>query len=455
MPSQFFADLVRETSSATGSGPMTLSGAVPGHRRFADCVPPGARFQYAIAGVTHAAEWEVGTGSIDANGALVRTYVAASSAGGAGVDFAAGLKTIALTVGAGWFADTDAALADKQPLSTGHADAAHGEPGDRLTIQRGAGWVNMALTQFGARGIDGRHVLAGPLASVAGSDLAPALSFADDGDSGLFNPAHNVIAFSTGGTERARIDANGHFRVGTSAPEAFPSGPGLAWFTPQMALTSSSLAPIGIGLSANDGVMNSRCGMFLNAGGGAWGLAHTFSSAPINFAVVSNGITVLTVTPTLSILPGVDNIANLGSGALRFATLFSGSGTINTSDMREKAWRGGLNDAEMRAAQRIASSIGVFQWNAAIAAKGAASARLHIGVGAQTVWSIMAEEGLVDVIGTDGVPGQTPYAFLCWDDWPLSENSPAGDRYGVRVDQLLLFIAAAQEARLAKLEQAA
>ena len=39
MPTPFFADLVRELAQEGGTGPLTPTGAVPGHRRFADAVP--------------------------------------------------------------------------------------------------------------------------------------------------------------------------------------------------------------------------------------------------------------------------------------------------------------------------------------------------------------------------------------------------------------------------------
>jgi hypothetical protein len=102
----FFADLVREVSHGTGAGDLPLEGALPGHRRFADTVPPGAHFHYAIAGITRPDQWETGEGAL-AGGALVRLPLA-SSAGGAAVDFSAGLKTVALTVAASWFAGMDA-----------------------------------------------------------------------------------------------------------------------------------------------------------------------------------------------------------------------------------------------------------------------------------------------------------------------------------------------------------
>src|SRR5918997_573044 len=97
----FFADLVREASYATGNGPLTLAGALPGHRRFQDIVPAGARFHYAIAGVTHPDQWETGEGEIDLQGALVRQPLA-SSANGEAVNLSQGRKTVGLTARAAW-----------------------------------------------------------------------------------------------------------------------------------------------------------------------------------------------------------------------------------------------------------------------------------------------------------------------------------------------------------------
>jgi hypothetical protein len=105
----FFADLVREVSHGIGAGDLALEGALPGHRRFADVVPPGARFHYAIAGITDPGQWETGEGALGSGDTLLRTPLA-SSAGGAAVAFSEGLKTVALTVGAAWFAARDAAL---------------------------------------------------------------------------------------------------------------------------------------------------------------------------------------------------------------------------------------------------------------------------------------------------------------------------------------------------------
>uniref|UniRef100_UPI00355866E1 tail fiber domain-containing protein n=1 Tax=Sphingopyxis sp. KK2 TaxID=1855727 RepID=UPI00355866E1 len=139
--------------------------------------------------------------------------------------------------------------------------------------------------------------------------------------------------------------------------------------------------------------------------------------------------------------PGADNLQTLGLSGFRWSTVYAATGTINTSDAREKLWHGAASAAERRAARRILGELGFFQWHDAIAAKGAEAARRHFGVRAQAVWDIMAGEGLVDPIGADGRPGRTPYGFLCFDHW-IDAEGVAHDRFGVRSDQLALFLLA-------------
>lgn len=184
----------------------------------------------------------------------------------------------------------------------------------------------------------------------------------------------------------------------------------------------------------------------------------------------------LKITHAGVVQPGADNAQTFGTGSLRWSVLYAATGTINTSDERDKVWRGTASAAELRAAKRIASELGFYQWADAVAEKGGA-ARYHFGACAQQVWSIMADEGLVDPV-TDGQPADAPYAFLCFDEWEATPEVPAvdevlgedgevitpaqmavpgrdaGNRFGLRIDQLTLFLIAAQEQRLSALEAA-
>jgi hypothetical protein len=54
-------------------------------------------------------------------------------------------------------------------------------------------------------------------AAADGTAAAPAYTFESDVDTGIFRPATNELALSTGGSERVRIDSSGHVGVGTES----------------------------------------------------------------------------------------------------------------------------------------------------------------------------------------------------------------------------------------------
>jgi len=85
-------DRVKETSSSSGTGNITLGGAIPGYRTFVSCVPTGSIVYYCIhnLAVGYDTEWEVGYGTFTTPDTLVRTNVYSSSNAGALVNFTAG-----------------------------------------------------------------------------------------------------------------------------------------------------------------------------------------------------------------------------------------------------------------------------------------------------------------------------------------------------------------------------
>lgn len=90
------ADRVQETSTTTGTGNLTLAGAVAGYRAFSGVCANNDTTFYAIEHQS-ANEWEVGLGTWQTGGTLVRTTVLSSSNAGAAVNFSAGTKNVFIT----------------------------------------------------------------------------------------------------------------------------------------------------------------------------------------------------------------------------------------------------------------------------------------------------------------------------------------------------------------------
>ena len=92
----YFADRVKDTTTTTGTGNITLSGTAPtGYQSFNTAFGTDTSFYYAIE---LDAEWEVGIGTLSASTTLVRSQVLASSNAGAAVNFSVGTKNAFCTI---------------------------------------------------------------------------------------------------------------------------------------------------------------------------------------------------------------------------------------------------------------------------------------------------------------------------------------------------------------------
>lgn len=237
-----------------------------------------------------------------------------------------------------------------------------------------------------------------------GSVGVPSISFSADTDTGIFREGTNLLAIAAGGGISARFGAEGSSFAVDGETKMTVVDSAVNSTVPFRASGSGTLAAPDFSFS-NDpdtGVIRNGANVLSLVAGGA--LAFSASAAGCSFA--QGGVTTYTVTTT-GLLPNPDNTRSLGAGSNRWTTVYAVTGTINTSDAREKTELEPLTEAEIAAAKELAGAIGSYRWLDAIRAKGEDGARTHIGITVQRVIEIMRGHGL----------DPFRYAFVCHDEW--------------------------------------
>ena len=145
------ADRVRETTTSTGTGTVTLAGAVTGFQTFAAIGNANTTY-YTIAG-QGTSEWEVGIGTYTSSGTtLSRDTVLASSNSGSLVNFSSGTKDVfcdypakRAVIGGEGYIENAATINTSSTINTGH-NAISGGPitiasGVSVTVPSGSNWT--------------------------------------------------------------------------------------------------------------------------------------------------------------------------------------------------------------------------------------------------------------------------------------------------------------------------
>ena len=133
-------DRVQETTTTTGTGSVTLLGAVTGYQTFA-AVGNGNQTYYCIAD-QGGANWEVGIGTYSTTGpTLARTTVLSSSNSGSLVTFGAGTKTVFIT-----YPSEVSVYSSNSPSTTGYVLTAQGAGVPPVWASAGASTANYTRT---------------------------------------------------------------------------------------------------------------------------------------------------------------------------------------------------------------------------------------------------------------------------------------------------------------------
>ncbi len=260
-----------------------------------------------------------------------------------------------------------------------------------------------------------------------------------------YNNTDDALIFTANNSERCRVDSSGNLLVGQSSTTVPGAGNTTA----------------GTSLRGTDGVFISRTtsdtsasALQVNKTTGTGVIINVASGGSTvgNIGFVSSGFFIQGETDHSGFRFGgnqivpfrnnadTDNTTDLGASGARFDDIFATNGTINTSDQNEKQQIASLTTAEITAAKAISALFKTFKWKDKVEAKGDA-ARTHTGVIAQEVQQAMTDAGL----------DAADYAFWCSDTW-TDDDGNSQTRMGIRYPELLAFVGAATEQRLADIE---
>lgn len=322
----------------------------------------------------------------------------------------------------------------------------------------------------------------------SGSVGTPGFRFSGDEDTGFYRAGANILGVVTGGVERARFDSTGitfpAAAAGYGSGRLNAGGPGgvSGWFgsydgagvrraylgywdgSVVFGAVAENGAPLAfaagnaermridpttgnIGINTNSpsqklhvaGAVLSNNLILQGDGTNAYVRAQNAGGA---LYLGVNGNNVWQLSSLGNISPSDDNAYSIGIAGKRISVLFAGTGTINTSDERDKLWHGFADELKAkyrRIAKAIMDELGFFQFLKQIEEKGEDGARWHFGARAQAVWGFVAAEGLCASLVGEGPeqrpdPAWTdppPPAFLCWNIWedeyqPIMEEQQVG-----------------------------
>jgi len=319
------------------------------------------------------------------------------------------------------------------------------------------------------------------------------------------NKASDLITFGENAAEYIRIDGGGNLLVGktdtatgTVGVQAKPNG--------SIYGTRDAGSPLVVNRLTSDGAIVTimKNTVIVGSIGSRSGSSNIFINSTANSGRLACNGTEKYGWNLTTFWATTDNANDLGSNSNRWDDVYATNGTIQTSDRNEKQQIAALTTAEITAAKAISAGFKTFKWNDSVAEKGA-EARTHSGVIAQEVEQALTDAGLdagdyaffisntwwethtevpaveaveaayedvvipavLDADGNELEAERTEQrlvteaveakeAYTRTDTYHTLAEAPEGaterTRKGIRYPQLLAFVGAATEQRLASIE---
>ena len=210
------ADRVRETSTTTGTGTLSLGGAASGYQTFVAGIGSGNNTYYCI---TDGTAWEIGIGTVTSGtpSTLSRDTVLTSSAGGTTkVNWAAGTRDVFCTLPA------DKVISPEYGLPAGTAAV----PALAFNGDTNTGLYQPAADQIGftTAGVVAAIINASNqyLAGALGTAALPIFSFNGDPNTGIYSPGADQVGITTAGVVAAIINSSNQYLAGSLGTAALP-----------------------------------------------------------------------------------------------------------------------------------------------------------------------------------------------------------------------------------------
>jgi len=299
---------------------------------------------------------------------------------------------------------------------------------------------------------------------ISGNDGTLGITKAGE-DTVINNLGAGNVRISNNGSERLRITSDGTVLAAKTSADFDTVGLEVA-STGRGCFTRDGGAPLFVNRKSSDGDM-----LFLRKNNSTIGKlgcdADAMFLGSYDTGLIFEGFFDQAISPYSPSAENIrDDAIDLGYGSSRFDDIFATNTSITTSDQNEKQQIAVLTSAEMTAAKAISALFKTYKWNKSVTNNGD-SARIHTGVIAQEVQAAMSDAGL----------DASKYAFWCSNTWweadetytndageektrtrqyHVEDEAPEGatkrTRLGVRYPELLAFVGAATEQRLADIE---